>query len=453
MSLLDLPLIVATVDATAAAAADPAAAQQVVEPMFVKILATTLFALAVIHTFVVKKFAQWAHHYPQGSLQENLLHFLAETEIVFGLWASVMFLAYAAAHRSIHHAVEYIETQLNFTEPKFVLVVMVVAATRPVVQLAERLILSVARLLPLKENVSFYIATLSFGSLLGSFITEPAAMTLLAMLLKQRYFDRGISSSLAYATIGLLFVNVSIGGTLTHFAAPPVLMVASKWNWGFWHMLTNFGWRSVAACLTSTLVVTAVYFKQLNNLQPPTESRQFIPAWLTGAHVTCLATVVYFAHYPDVFFGVFMLFLGLVTATREYQEALKLKEGLLVGFFLAGLVVFSKLQAWWLEPLIQNMSSSMLYYGATALTAITDNAALTLLGSQVPNLSDDLKFALLAGAVSGGGLTVIANAPNPAGAGILQSSAAFAGDGINPGKLLLGALFPTAVAIAFFWLI
>lgn len=452
MSLLDLPLIVATVDATAAAAADPAAAQQVVEPMFVKILATTLFAIAVIHTFVVKKFAQWAHHYPQGSLQENLLHFLAETEIVFGLWASVMFLAYAAAHRSIHHAVEYIET-LNFTEPKFVLVVMVVAATRPVVQLAERLILSVARLLPLKENVSFYIATLSFGSLLGSFITEPAAMTLLAMLLKQRYFDRGISSSLAYATIGLLFVNVSIGGTLTHFAAPPVLMVASEWKWGFWHMLTNFGWRSAAACLTSTLVVTAVYFKQLNNLQPPTESRQFIPAWLTGAHVTCLAAVVYFAHYPDVFFGVFMLFLGLVTATREYQEALKLKEGLLVGFFLAGLVVFSKLQAWWLEPLIKNMSSSMLYYGTTALTAITDNAALTLLGSQVPNLSDDLKFALLAGAVSGGGLTVIANAPNPAGAGILQSSAAFAGDGINPGKLFLGALFPTAVTIAFFWLI
>ena len=453
MSILDLPVIVAALDATATATGDPAAAQQIVEPMFVKILATTLFAIAVIHTFAVKKFARMAHHYPQGSLQENLLHFLAETEIVFGLWASVMFLAYAAAHRSIHHAVVYIETQLTFTEPKFVLVVMVVAATRPVVQLAERLILSVARLLPLKENVSFYIATLAFGSLLGSFITEPAAMTLLAMLLKQRYFDRGISSSLAYATIGLLFVNVSIGGTLTHFAAPPVLMVASKWKWGFWHMLTNFGWRSAAACLTSTLVVTAVYFKQLNNLQPPTESRQFIPAWLTGAHVTCLAAVVYFAHYPDVFFGVFMLFLGLVTATREYQEALKLKEGLLVGFFLAGLVVFSELQAWWLEPLIQNMSSSMLYYGATALTAITDNAALTLLGSQVPNLSDDLKFALLAGAVSGGGLTVIANAPNPAGAGILQSSAAFAGDGINPGKLFLGALFPTAVAIAFFWLI
>ncbi len=433
--------------------ASQATAQPSVEPMFVKVLATTLFALAVLHTFAVKKFAQWAHHYPQGSLQENLLHFLAETEIVFGLWASVMFFAYAAAHRSIHHAVQYIENELDFTEPKFVLVVMVVAATRPVVQLAERMILSVARLLPLKETVSFFIAALAFGSLLGSFITEPAAMTLLAMLLKDRYFDRGISRPLAYATIGLLFVNVSIGGTLTHFAAPPVLMVASKWNWGFWHMLTNFGWRSAAACVVSTLIVTAIFFRQLNSLQLPDASRRFIPTWLTGLHVACLAAVVYFSHYPDVFFGVFMLFLGLVTATREYQDSLKLKEGLLVGFFLAGLVVFSKLQAWWLEPLIQNMSGSMLYYGATALTAITDNAALTLLGSQVPNLSDELKFALLAGAVSGGGLTVIANAPNPAGAGILQSSSAFSDEGINPGKLFLGALMPTAVAIVFFWLV
>jgi hypothetical protein len=58
-----------------------------------------------------------------------------------------------------------------------------------------------------------------------------------------------------------------------------------------------------------------------------------------------------------------------------------------------------------------------MYFGATALTAITDNAALTYLGSLVEGVSDQLKYALVAGAVSGGGLTVIANAPNPAGAG------------------------------------
>lgn len=422
-------------------------------PSLIEALATILFALAVLHTFCVKKFAKWAHHYPEGSLQENLLHFLAETEIVFGVWAAALFLCHAAVKGSLQGAVEYIES-LDFTEPKFVLAVMVVAATRPVVQLAERIIQVVSSVIPLgNPNISFYFTALAFGPLLGSFITEPAAMTLLAMLLKQRYFDQGISKKLAYATLGLLFVNVSIGGTLTHFAAPPVLMVAGKWGWGMGIMLQKFGWRAVLSCFISTMLIVIVFFRELKQLQPPEQKPRFIPLWLTGAHIGFLAMVVLFSHHADVFFGVFMIFLGLVTATREYQDPLKLKEGLLVGFFLAGLVTFSALQRWWLEPLIGSMNATWLYYGSTALTAITDNAALTLLGSQVPNLSDAMKYALLAGAVSGGGLTVIANAPNPAGAGILQSSPAFGGEGISPGKLFLGALMPTALAIVCFWLL
>ncbi|MGV2340692.1 MAG UNVERIFIED_CONTAM: putative Na+/H+ antiporter [Planctomycetaceae bacterium] len=213
-------------------------------PSAIEVLATVLFALAVLHTFCVKKFAKWAHHYPEGSLPENLLHFLAETEIVFGVWAAALFMVVAAVNGSLTGAVEYIES-LDFTEPKFVLAVMVVAATRPVVQLAERIIQETSSLIPLvSPNISFYFTALAFGPLLGSFITEPAAMTLLAMLLKQRYFDQGISKNLAYATLGLLFVNVSIGGTLTHFAAPPVLMVAGKWGWGMDVMLQKFGWRA-----------------------------------------------------------------------------------------------------------------------------------------------------------------------------------------------------------------
>lgn len=422
-------------------------------PSAIEVLATVLFALAVLHTFCVKKFAQWAHHYPEGSLPENLLHFLAETEIVFGVWAAALFMVVATVNGSLTGAVEYIES-LDFTEPKFVLAVMVVAATRPVVQLAEHIIQVTSSLIPLvSPNISFYFTALAFGPLLGSFITEPAAMTLLAMLLKQRYFDQGISKNLAYATLGLLFVNVSIGGTLTHFAAPPVLMVAGKWGWGMDVMLQKFGWRAALSCFISTVIVVMVFGRELKQLALPDHKPRFIPLWLTGTHVAFLALVVLFSHHADVFFGVLMIFLGLVTATREYQDPLKLKEGLLVGFFLAGLVTFSSLQRWWLEPLIGSMNATWLYYGSTGLTAITDNAALTLLGSQVPNLSDAMKYALLAGAVSGGGLTVIANAPNPAGAGILQSSPAFGGEGISPGKLFLGALMPTAFAIACYWLI
>ena len=421
-------------------------------PSPAEILASVFFGLAVLHTFSVKRFAHWAHQCPEGSVKENVLHFLAETEVVFGLWAAALFLGLAAIEGSVHEAVVYIEG-LNFTEPKFVLVVMVVAATRPVVKLAEWFILTVSRLIPLKEGVSFYLAALVLGPLLGSFITEPAAMTLVALVLKRRYFDRGISSKLAYATLGLLFVNISVGGTLTHFAAPPVLMVAAKWNWDTAYMFTHFGWRAASSCLVSTVVMTLVFRKELATVTFEKDTSDRVPPWLTSIHVVFLALVVGFAHYPDVFFGVFVLFLGVVTATREYQDELKLREGLLVGFFLAGLVTLGSLQAYWLKPLIQSLGGSALFYGATALTAFTDNAALTYLGSLVEGISEELKYALVAGAVTGGGLTVIANAPNPAGVGILQDAKVFKEEGISPLGLFAGALMPTGVAIVFFWLL
>jgi len=418
----------------------------------IELLATVLFGLAVLHTFCVKRFAHWAHQFPEGSVTENLLHFLAETEVVFGLWAAALFLGIAALSGSVTAAVSYIEG-LNFTEPKFVLVVMVVAATRPVVKLAESFISLTARALPLGESTAFYLAALVVGPLLGSLITEPAAMTLLALVLKRRYFDRGVSTRFAYATLGLLFVNVSIGGTLTHFAAPPVLMVATKWKWDAMFMLSHFGWRSAASCTISTLVVVFLFRKELAQITVERDTSAAIPAWLTALHLVFLGSIVAFAHHPDVFLGVFVLFLGIVTATSEYQEPLKLREGLLVGFFLAGLVTLGSLQAYWLKPLIQSLGGNALFFGATGLTAITDNAALTYLGSLVDDISDDLKYALVAGAITGGGLTVIANAPNPAGVGILQSAAVFRGEGISPLGLLLGALMPTGVAVVFFWLL
>ena len=122
------------------------------------------------------------------------------------------------------------------------------------------------------------------------------------------------------------------------------------------------------------------------------------------------------------------------------------------AFFLAGLVTLGSLQAYWLKPLIESLDGTALFFGATGLTAITDNAALTYLGSLVEGISDELKYALVAGAVTGGGLTVIANAPNPAGIGILQDSIVFKDEGVSPTGLFLGALMPTAVAILFFWL-
>lgn len=418
-------------------------------PSMVEIGATVIFAVAILHTFLVKKFEQLAHHYPEGSMGENMCHFLAEVEAVFGMWAAI-FLAFYAIVKGHTESVHYLESQ-NFTEPAFVFVIMCMAGTRPVIKLAEKMIVLLSKLIPLPRKMAFFISAIVFGPMLGSFITEPAAMTVTAIiLLKNFYSKEGMSEKFKYATIGLLFVNVSIGGTLTHFAAPPVLMVASKWGWGITHMVTHFGYKAFLSCLVSAVAVAFAFKKELRgdfSLRADNAEKMLPPWWLTLAHIIFLALVVATAHHMTFFVGIFLFFLGFTKVTQEYQDTIKIKESLMVGFFLAGLVTLGGQQSWWLQPLISSLTDQVLYFGATALTAITDNAALTYLGSLV-ELSESAKYYLVAGAVTGGGLTVIANAPNPAGYGILKDS--FGQDGISPLRLFLGALFPTLVAILCF---
>ena len=172
---------------------------------------------------------------------------------------------------------------------------------------------------------------------------------------------------------------------------------------------------------------------------------------LIVVHLAFLAGVVVYAHHPVVFMGLFLFFLGVAHAYQRFQNRLILREGLLVGFFLMGLVTLGTQQRWWLQEVLAGLDTTALYFGATALTAITDNAALTYLGSLVTDVDDAFKYALVAGAVTGGGLTVIANAPNPAGFAILRGS--FAENTINPIGLFLAALPPTIVAVLAFQLL
>ena len=422
-------------------------------PTTLELIATVLFAMAVIHTFVATKFEAMAHKYPEGSIKENLFHFLGEVEAIFGIWAALFIGAYIALegvmvvdehHHAVGGAIHYLES-INFTEPAFVFVIMCMAGTRPIIMFAEKCISIVAKMIPLPERASFYISALIIGPLLGSFITEPAAMTVTALILLDYFFSGKMSQKFKYATLGLLFVNISIGGTLTHFAAPPVLMVAPKWGWGISHMITNFGYKAAISIVICT-AATAFFFKNelTGKLQVKAKhDNTMTPSlWITVVHMIFLAMVVYTAHHMVFFMGLFLFFLGFMTVTQEYQDEPKLKESLLVGFFLAGLVTLGGMQGWWLQQILTRLGDFTLFVGATGLTAITDNAALTYLGSLV-ELSEGQKYSLVAGAVAGGGLTVIANAPNPAGYGILKGS--FNG-GINPMKLLMGAAFPTLVA-------
>jgi hypothetical protein len=410
-------------------------------------VALVLFALALLHIFAAHRFEVLAHRHPRHA---GLFHLLGEVEVVFGFWASVLMLVLALVEGS-DAAIDYAESR-RYTEPLFVFVVMVVAASKPVLDAVRGLLALLARLAPVRPEVAQAWLGLALVPLAGSLITEPAAMTLAALTLAPTVFRRDMPEWLKYAALGALFVNVSIGGTLSAYAAPPVLMVVDAWGWDSRFMMGQFGWRALLAVLLNASVLTLLLRKHLPAHAPTTDAGAGARAapLVTLIHLAFLAAVVLLAHHPVLFLGLFMLFLGFTQAYQRYQDPLMLKEGLLVGFFLAGLVVLGGMQRWWLQPLVSNMPSTTLFFGALALTAVTDNAALTYLGSLIAGLSGHDKYMLVAGAVGGGGLTVIANAPNPAGAALLRQG--FADASIGTLGLLLGALGPTCVAALMFLL-
>jgi hypothetical protein len=536
------------------------------------LVATLIFFCAIVHTFLASKFMttahKWEHRHEErikrGEADENsvhfgaeLFHFLGEVEVVFGFWALVLIVAILLEF-GWPTVVNYFSHGVNFTEPAFVVVIMTLAATRPILKLAESMMWKVAAIFG-GSLAALWFTILTIGPLLGSFITEPAAITISALVLSNKFYDLKPSAKLKYATMGLLFVNISVGGTLTHFAAPPVLMVSGPWNWGTDFMLTHFGWKALIGILVSNGIYFLVFRKELARLQDSfalrtlkdkiestyvtqariqkefdrvktevekekriiesinektellsnlirermeTESlpklmaegiderlireafekrfqeiklrkiRRFLPGvlpenmrpefvdpdwdkredpvpnWVTAVHILFMAWTIINAHHTQLFVLGLLFFLGFAQITAPYQNRINLQPAMLVGFFLAGLVIHGGLQGWWIEPVLGGLSEFPLMLGATILTGFNDNAAITYLSTLVPHFTDSLKYAVVAGAVTGGGLTVIANAPNPAGQSILKKHF---DDAVSPVGLFTAALVPTVILFLCFW--
>jgi hypothetical protein len=412
-------------------------------PENIQVIAAVIFAVALLHTFAAKQFERLSHRYPRHA---GLFHLLGEVEVVFGFWAIVLVLSMALLVGG-SDALAYAESR-NYTEPLFVFVVMVIAASRPVLRAVMASVNTLAHYIPVPTPIATAWLGLAAVPLLGSLITEPAAMTIAALMLAPQIFRTTVPEGVKYFALGVLFVNVSIGGTLTAYAAPPVLMVAAAWQWDSAFMAANFGWKAAVAVVINATAATLAMRRHLRTQPAPQGGEARMPLSVVAVHIGLLAAVVLMAHHPVAFLAIFLLFLGFTQAYERHQSPLIIKEALLVGFFLAGLVVLGGMQAWWLQPIVASLQPLALFMGSLGLTAITDNAALTYLGSLIAGISDESKYMLVAGAVAGGGLTVIANAPNPAGVALLKRG--FADETVGAGGLLLGALGPTAVAAAAF---
>ena len=531
------------------------------------LVATLIFLGAILHTFLSSKFLAIAHKW-EKELQEKidrnevpkysvhhgaeLFHFFGEVEVVFGLWVIALTWAIVFFYDRATW-VNYISHDVNFTEPLFVVTVMILAASRPILKLTESIMRRIAGMMG-GSLAAWWLTILTIGPILGSLITEPAAMTICALLLAGKLYDLDPTENFKYATIGLLFVNISVGGTLSHFAAPPVLMVAGPWDWGMIHMLSNFGWKAVLGITISNGFYFFIFRNELKKLEaehslrsikdhiqrtfmsrvdmmiefekigpiisaemnikekveqkiekvmaeiknrlatrylpgiikkgidpklvkeafdqrfeelkllaiqevvpgilPPEKRAPFIdPTWdkrddkvpflVTIIHVLFMAWIIWNAHHPQLFVPGLLFFLGFVVVSSPYQNRIDLVSPMLVGFFLGGLVIHGGVQGWWIAPVLGNLKEIPLMFISTVLTAFNDNAAITFLSTLIPGFTDELKYAVMSGAVAGGGLTVIANAPNPAGQSILKK---YFTNGVSGGKLLKGSIFPTIIA-------
>lgn len=278
-------------------------------------------------------------------------------------------------------------------------------------------------------------------------------MTICALILVEKFFKLQPSMALRYTTLGLLFVNISIGGTLTHFAAPPVVMVASHWKWDSLHMLTHFGWKAVLSILISNALAFLIFRRELLALRESGQSlvqpKTSVPVSIVLTHLALIGLVVLTSHYAAIVVLIFMFFSPLLPPQKEIKIRLTFAVPFLL-VFPSGTRHSRRLPAMVDRAGTASLNPVQLLLGSTLLTAFNDNAAITYLASLVPGFSDAAKYAVMAGAVAGGGLTVIANAPNPAGQSILQ--AYFGTNGVDAVKLFLAAAIPTTICVLIFLL-
>ena len=255
------------------------------EPL--NLVATIIFFGAIVHTFLAARFRKIAHNYQQsyeaieyllhatdgppdfGKKHDKLLfraqlfYFMGEVEAVFGIWLIPLFVAIIAFH-GWSTMVDYVGN-VNVADAIFVVVIMAMASSLPIIRFTETVIAKVSAI-GKGTPASWWLAILTLGPLLGSFITGPAAMTICALLLRHRFYSLKPSERLKYATLGLLFVNISVGGVLTQFASPPVVIVASVWNWDLAYMLTHFGWKAVIGIILSNLLYLTVFRREFARL-------------------------------------------------------------------------------------------------------------------------------------------------------------------------------------------
>ncbi|MCH9627793.1 MAG: hypothetical protein S4CHLAM2_14370 [Chlamydiales bacterium] len=429
-----------------------------------QIFSTLIFALAVVHTFLTPTLysysqklgakkrlypRRWRHYH----FLSEIFYLISEVEVVFGIWLVPLLVA-STLIRGWDVTLEYVNTR-SYTHALYITVILVVIGSRPIITFAETILEKIARL-GKDTPAAWWWTIVTIGPLLGALIKEPAAMALSAILLSKKFYPYYPSRRFQYATLGLLFANISVGGMLTTFSSRALFIVADRWDWDWTYMLVRFGWKEFVGMLIATGLYYILFRKEFQKERFPKklpalekeEAENPTPVWITVIHVIFVGLIVITGETAPLFLGVFLLFLGFWKATPFYQTPLHLRAAILVGFFFASLIIHGELQGWWIIPLMESLNHFGAMMVSFVLSAFIDNAVVSYLTLDIPHFDDLKHYLVVSGAMCAGALTVIANAPNPVGHAILRPS--FQGK-IAYFPLFLGAMGPALIYLSLFW--
>lgn len=425
--------------------------------------ATLLFFFSIVHTFLTPWFYnrfQICQHrktiFPERWKKylwlSECYRLLGKVEIVFILWAVPLFLLFLCTE-GYKMTISYFNSR-NYIFSLFIIIMLILLESRPIVYLSERIFSSIAKIG--KQSPRCWWWTLMIATPLSSvLLKETGAMIIATALLARNFYKFSPSTRFAYATMGLLFSNISLGGLTTGLSSRALFIILPSVKWGNGFILKYFCWKAIIAMLVSTTVYYLIFRKEFARFPKlvtgSSSVKEHIPKWIICVHILLICAVILARFVPLLMVAILMFYLGFQKFTIFYQRPIRIGKACFVGLFYAGLVIFGELQEWWVLELMHRMSDFGYMMTSYVLSIFLDNALVNYLVHNLPVATDCFLYLVIAGCMSAGGLTIISNIPNIVG--YLALRPFFPSSSFSLGWLFLFALGPSIIAVMTFWIL
>ncbi|AAP05554.1 putative Na+/H+ antiporter [Chlamydia caviae] len=423
--------------------------------------AALLFFFSILHTFLTPwlfgrcqlyqhKKMVFPERWKKYLWLSEFYRLISRVELVFVLWAAPLFLwfLYSEGYRV---TMSYFNSR-NYVFSLFIVIMLILLESRPIVYFSECIFSNIAKIG--RQSPRCWWWTLMIAApLSGALLKETGAMIIAATLLVRNFYKFSPSPRFAYATMGLLFSNISIGGLTSALSSRALFIILPSVKWNNSFILKYFCWKSIIAILLSTTIYYLIFRKEFNNFPKvvinPSMMNERVPKWIIFVHIILVGSVILARSVPLLMAAIFLFYLGFQKFTIFYQHSINISKVCFVGLFYAGLVIFGELQEWWVLELMHRMSDFGYIITSYTLSIFLDNALVNYLVHNLPVATDCFLYLVIAGCMSAGGLTIVSNMPNIVGYLILRPS--FPSSSLSLGWLFLFALGPSIISLMTFW--